>query len=68
MRSTEGQRWFRGGRPYSGAREDGEIMGDAGVIMCGQDPKAYTGKILYDEDVLAEAGITDFSRYTVISD
>ena len=66
--ASEGQRWFRGDRPYSGAREDGEIMGDAGAIICQHEPKTYTGKILYDEDVLAEAGITDFSRYTVISD
>ncbi len=66
--ASEGQRWFRGGQPYSGAREDGIIMGDAGAIMCERDPRTYTGKILYDEDVLTEAGITDFSKYTVISD
>lgn len=66
--ASEGQRWFRGGQPYAGAREDGEIMGDAGAIICQQDPGTYTGKILYDEDVLAEAGITDFSKYTVIPD
>ena len=52
----------------SGAREDGEIMGDAGAIICQRDPTTYTGKIFYDEDVLTEAGITDFSRYAVISD
>ena len=61
--ASEGQRWFRGDRPYSGAREDGIIMGDAGAIICQKDPKSYTGKILYDEDVLAEAGITDLSPY-----
>ena len=55
-------------RPDSGAREDGEIMGDAGAIICQRDPTTYTGKIFYDEDVLTEAGITDFSRYAVISD
>ena len=61
--ASEGQRWFRGDRPYSGAREDGIIMGDAGAIICEKDPRSYTGKILYDEDVLTEAGITDFSAY-----
>ena len=61
--ASEGQRWFRGDRPYTGAREDGIIMGDAGVIICEKEPKSYTGKILYDEDVLAEAGITDLSPY-----
>ena len=38
-------------------------MGDAGVIICQKEPRSYTGKILYDEDVLAEAGITDLSAY-----
>ena len=64
--ASEGQRWFRGGQPYSGAREDGIIMGDAGAIICAKEPQSYTGKILYDEDVLAEAGITDLSPYPVI--
>ena len=64
--ATEGQRWFRGDRPYTGAREDGIIMGDAGVIICEKAPQSYTGKILYDEDVLAEAGITDLSPYPII--
>ena len=66
--ATEGQRWFRGDRPYTGAREDGIIMGDAGVIICEKDPQSYTGKILYDEDVLAEAGITDLSPYPIIGE
>ena len=43
-------------------------MGDAGAIICQRDATTYTGKIFYDEDVLTEAGITDFSRYAVISD
>ena len=64
--ASEGQRWFRGGQPYSGAREDGIIMGDAGAIICAKEPRSYTGRILYDEDVLAEAGVADFSPYPVI--
>ena len=64
--ASEGQRWFRGEQPYAGAREDGIIMGDAGAIIAEKDPQSYTGKILYDEDVLAEAGITDLSPYPVI--
>ena len=66
--ASEGQRWFRGDRPYAGAREDGIIMGDAGAIICEKDPKSYTGRILYDEDVLAEAGITDLSAYPIIGE
>ena len=38
-------------------------MGDAGAIICDKDTKSYTDKILYDEDVLAEASITDLSAY-----
>ena len=65
--ASEGQRWFRGDtRRYVGAREDGIIMGDAGVLMCIQDPKSYTGRVLYDEDVLAEAGITELSKYPLV--
>ena len=65
--ASEGQRWFRGdSRSYTGAREDGIIMGDAGVFICEQEPKSYTGKILYDEGVLAEFGVTDLSMYPIV--
>jgi citronellol/citronellal dehydrogenase len=66
--ASEGQRWFRGNtRTYVGARENGEIMGDACVYICQQDPKTYTGRILYDEDVLKEAGVTDLSKYPLVT-
>ncbi|MFQ5874749.1 MAG: SDR family NAD(P)-dependent oxidoreductase [Dehalococcoidia bacterium] len=66
--ASEGQRWFRGDtRNHIGSREDGIIMGDAGVCICSQDPESYTGRILYDEDVLAEAGITDLSKYPLVA-
>ena len=65
--ASEGQRWFRGDtRSYVGARENGEIMGDAATYICGQDPKTYTGRVLYGEDVLAEAGVTDLSGYPIV--
>ncbi|MDP6101990.1 MAG: SDR family NAD(P)-dependent oxidoreductase [Dehalococcoidia bacterium] len=62
--ASEGVRWFM--EAYLGRREDGQIMGDAAVYICAQDPRTYTGRILYDEDVLSEAGVTDFSMYPVI--
>ncbi len=66
--ASEGQRWFRGDtRNYIGAREDGIIMGDAGVYICIQVPKDYTGRILYDEDILSEAGVTDLSKYRLVT-
>ena len=36
--------------------------------LIASDPTTYTGKILYDEDVLSDAGVTDFSIYPVITD
>ncbi len=68
--ASDGQRWFRGdSRNYSGARADGRIMGDAGVHVCTQDPKTYTGRILFDDDVLLkEVGETDFSKYPLVSE
>ncbi len=63
--ASEGVRWFMGS--YVGRRENGLIMGDAAVYICTQDPRTYTGHILLDEDVLAEAGVSDFSAYPIIT-
>ena len=67
--ASEGQRWFRGsGENLKGGREDGEIMGDAAVVIIEQDPKVYTGRILYDETVLRDAGVTGLlSKYPIIT-
>ncbi len=66
--ASEGQRWFRGdSRNYIGSREDGIIMGDAGVYICSHAPQDYTGRILYDEDVLSDAGVTDLSHYPLVT-
>lgn len=40
-----------------------EIMGDAAHAIFLRDARAYTGNFLFDEDVLREEGVTDFSRY-----
>ncbi len=65
--ASEGQRWFRGDtRNYIGAMEDGESMGDAAVYICAQDPKSYTGRILYDLDILKETGV-DVSKYPLVT-
>jgi len=67
--ATEGQRWFRqqaGQTSFPGSRENGDIMGDAAAIVCSRDPNAYTGHILWDEDVLREAGEKDLSKYTIL--
>lgn len=41
------------------------IMGDAAHHVFLQNSREYTGRFLVDEEVLAEAGITDLSHYAV---
>jgi len=41
------------------------IMGDAAFEIVRQPSKARTGQFFIDEDVLREAGVTDFSKYRV---
>lgn len=43
-----------------------KFFADAAYIMLTRDSKARTGEFLYDEDVLKEAGITDFEQYSYI--
>jgi citronellol/citronellal dehydrogenase len=40
-----------------------EIMADAAYAILTTRSRARTGQLLIDDDVLREAGITDFSRY-----
>jgi citronellol/citronellal dehydrogenase len=42
-----------------------EIMADAAWHVLAQPPSARTGRFLIDEDVLREAGVTDFEQYAV---
>ncbi len=42
-----------------------EILADAAFHIFQQNSKEYTGQLLLDEDVLKQAGITDFSGYAV---
>ena len=42
-----------------------QIIADAAFYVLQQDSKTYTGKQLLDEQVLAEAGITDLEQYAV---
>jgi citronellol/citronellal dehydrogenase len=56
---SEGGHFFRtrGGEPsYTGWRMSGEIIGDAAVTICAQEPGVYTGNILYDELVMLKEG------------
>ena len=59
---SEGGHFFRSnqGEPnYGGWRLSGDVIGDAAVVICSQQPGQYSGNILYDELVmLNEGGLT----------
>ena len=42
-----------------------EIVADAAHVILTRDARSYTGRFCIDEDVLREAGVTDFSGYAV---
>ena len=42
-----------------------EIVSDAALEILSRDPASCTGNSFYDEDLLREAGVTDFSAYNV---
>ena len=42
-----------------------EIMADAAHAILTRDARTTTGNFFIDDEVLAEAGVTDFSRYAV---
>jgi citronellol/citronellal dehydrogenase len=42
-----------------------EIMADAAHAIFTQPSRSYTGQFLVDDEVLAEAGVTDFDPYSV---
>jgi NAD(P)-dependent dehydrogenase (short-subunit alcohol dehydrogenase family) len=42
-----------------------EIVADTVLAILKRDPATYTGHAVYDEDVLREEGITDFSSYNL---
>jgi citronellol/citronellal dehydrogenase len=45
-----------------------EIMGDAAVAILKRDPRQATGNAYIDDEVLAEEGVTDFSKYDAAAD
>ena len=45
-----------------------EVMGDAARLVLERDPRELTGQTLIDDEVLAEAGITDLERYQASAD
>ncbi|AIO69916.1 SDR family oxidoreductase [Burkholderia oklahomensis] len=43
-----------------------EIVADAAAHVLSLDARTHTGRFLIDEQVLADAGVTDLSRYAVV--
>ena len=41
------------------------IMADAAYLLLTRNSREYTGNFFVDEDVLREAGITEFDKYSV---
>ncbi|QLG49549.1 SDR family oxidoreductase [Natrinema halophilum] len=42
-----------------------EIVSDSVLEILDRDPAEFTGNVVYDEDILRDAGIEDFSRYNL---
>jgi citronellol/citronellal dehydrogenase len=61
--ATAALRIIPGARPESGRTR--EIMADAAHLILTRPSRETTGRFLIDEEVLREAGITDFGRYSV---
>jgi NAD(P)-dependent dehydrogenase (short-subunit alcohol dehydrogenase family) len=52
-----------GGNALASRSRTPQIMADAAVAVLSRPPRERTGETLIDVDVLAEAGVTDLSRY-----
>jgi len=52
-----------GAQPETGRKP--EIMADAAHVVLTRDSRSLTGRFLLDEEVLREAGISDFERYAM---
>lgn len=62
-RATEGMRVLNF-QPLSTMKSP-QLFADAALAIVGKDPKAFTGRAVTDEELLAAEGVTDFARYAV---
>jgi citronellol/citronellal dehydrogenase len=61
--ATAAVRNLLGGEEVVARSRTPEIMADAAHEILTRDPRTCTGHFFIDDEVLAEAGVTDFSRY-----
>ena len=54
-----------GGEAVARRSRHPEMVGDAVHVVITRPASEYTGNLVFDEDVLREAGVDDFSRYAV---
>jgi citronellol/citronellal dehydrogenase len=64
--ATAAVRNLLGGDATSSHGRTPEIMADAAHLIVTRPSGAYTGQFFIDEDVLREAGATDFDKYAVV--
>ncbi|MFN5334456.1 MAG: SDR family oxidoreductase [Bacteroidota bacterium] len=63
---TAAVRNLLGGEALANMSRIPEIIADAAAIILSKPSSSYSGKLLLDEDVLKEEGITDLSQYSVV--
>ena len=64
--ATAAVRFSLGGERMMQASRTPEVYADAAYEVLLRPSREYTGQTLVVEDVLAEAGVTDFSRYAAV--
>lgn len=64
--ATAAVQYALGGDAMMDASRTPEIMADAAHAVLTRDAKAATGNFYIDDEVLAEAGVTDLSGYAVV--
>jgi citronellol/citronellal dehydrogenase len=63
--ATAAIRNLLGGDAVIRASRKPEIVADAAYLILTQPSRAFTGRFVIDEDILAEHGVTDFAGYRV---
>ena len=63
---TSAVRNLLGGEKMANASRTPEILADAAHAIFCRDSKACTGNFFVDDEVLAEEGVTDLEKYSVV--
>lgn len=55
-----------GGKEMLAQARTADIMADAAYAIFGRDAKRFTGTFVFDDDVLREEGVDDFTKYQAV--